>query len=35
VLELLAGSGLVCADRGEFELRGIEGRRALAALVRG
>jgi class 3 adenylate cyclase len=34
VRDLLAGSGLEFTDRGEFELRGIEGRRLLAALVR-
>ena len=34
VRDLLAGSGLVFAERGEFELRGIEGRRTLAALIR-
>jgi class 3 adenylate cyclase len=34
VRELLAGSGLEFEDRGEFELRGIEGRRSLSALVR-
>lgn len=34
VRELLAGSGLEFEDRGEFELRGIEGRRNLSALVR-
>jgi class 3 adenylate cyclase len=34
VRELLSGSGLVFADRGEFELRGLDGRRSLAALVR-
>lgn len=34
VRELLAGSGLEFEDRGEFELRGIEGRRSLSALLR-
>jgi class 3 adenylate cyclase/quercetin dioxygenase-like cupin family protein len=34
VRDLLAGSGLAFSKRGEFELRGIEGRRVLAALVR-
>ena len=34
VRDLAAGSGLEFAERGEFELRGIEGRRMLAALVR-
>jgi class 3 adenylate cyclase len=34
VRELLAGSGLEFEDRGEFELRGIEGRRSLSALAR-
>jgi class 3 adenylate cyclase/quercetin dioxygenase-like cupin family protein len=34
VRDLLAGSGLELLDRGEFELRGIEGRKSLAALVR-
>ena len=34
VRDLLSGSGLVFADRGEFELRGLDGRRSLAALVR-
>ncbi|HET9497409.1 MAG TPA: adenylate/guanylate cyclase domain-containing protein [Candidatus Limnocylindria bacterium] len=34
VRDLLAGSGLEFTERGEFELRGIEGRRMLAALVR-
>jgi class 3 adenylate cyclase len=34
VRDLLTGSGLVFADRGEFELRGLDGRRSLAALVR-
>jgi class 3 adenylate cyclase/quercetin dioxygenase-like cupin family protein len=34
VRDLLAGSGLVFTEGGEFELRGIEGRRVLAALVR-
>ena len=33
VRDLLSGSGLAFADRGEFELRGIDGRRGLA-LVR-
>jgi class 3 adenylate cyclase len=34
VRDLLTGSGLMFADRGEFELRGLDGRRSLAALVR-
>ena len=34
VRDLLAGSGLAFEDRGEFELRGIEGSRSLAALKR-
>ena len=34
VRDLLAGSGLKFVDRGEHELRGIEGRRSLAALIR-
>ena len=34
VRELLAGSGIEFTDLGEFELRGLEGRRSLAALVR-
>jgi class 3 adenylate cyclase len=34
VRDLLTGSGLMFADRGEFELRGLDGRRRLAALVR-
>jgi class 3 adenylate cyclase/quercetin dioxygenase-like cupin family protein len=34
VRDLLAGSDFTFKDRGEFELRGIDGRRALAALVR-
>jgi class 3 adenylate cyclase len=34
VRDLLSGSGLAFADRGEFELRGIDGRRSLAALIR-
>jgi class 3 adenylate cyclase len=34
VRDLLAGSGLEFTDRGEFELRGIEGPKVLAALVR-
>ena len=34
VRDLLAGSGLEFSDLGEFELRGLEGKRALAALVR-
>jgi class 3 adenylate cyclase/quercetin dioxygenase-like cupin family protein len=34
VRDLLAGSGLEFSERGEFELRGIEGRRTLASLVR-
>ncbi|HJV14608.1 MAG TPA: adenylate/guanylate cyclase domain-containing protein [Propionibacteriaceae bacterium] len=35
IRDLLSGSGLEFADRGEFELRGLDGRRSLAALVRG
>lgn len=34
VRDLLAGSGLQFEDRGDVELRGIDGRRSLAALVR-
>ena len=34
IRDLLAGSGLQFADRGEFQLRGLDGRRSLAALVR-
>jgi class 3 adenylate cyclase/quercetin dioxygenase-like cupin family protein len=34
VRDLLSGSGLEFADRGEFELRGLDGRRGLAVLVR-
>ena len=34
VRDLLAGSGLEFTDLGEFELRGLEGKRSLAALVR-
>ena len=34
VRDLLAGSGVEFEDRGEVELRGIDGRRSLAALVR-
>lgn len=34
VRDLLAGSGLEFAERGEYELRGIEGRKLIAALVR-
>jgi class 3 adenylate cyclase len=34
VRDLLAGSGLAFEDRGEYELKGIEGRRSLAALIR-
>jgi class 3 adenylate cyclase len=34
VCDLLAGSGLVFEDRGEFEFRGLDGRRGLAALIR-
>ena len=34
VRDLLSGSGLKFADRGEFQLRGLDGRRSLAALVR-
>jgi class 3 adenylate cyclase len=33
VRDLLSGSGLAFADRGEFELRGLDRRRSLAALV--
>ena len=33
IRDLLAGSGLQF-DRGEFQLRGLDGRRSLAALVR-
>ena len=34
IRDLLSGSGLEFAGRGEFELRGLDGRRSLAALVR-
>jgi class 3 adenylate cyclase/quercetin dioxygenase-like cupin family protein len=34
VRDLLAGSDLAFEDRGEFELKGLEGRRSLAALMR-
>jgi class 3 adenylate cyclase len=34
VRDLPSGSGLEFTDRGEFELRGIEDRKILAALVR-
>ena len=34
VRDLLSGSGLIFADRGKFELRGLDRRRRLAALVR-
>jgi len=34
VRDLLAGSGLEFTDLGEFELRGLEGKRTLAALIR-
>ena len=34
VRDLLAGSGLAFEDRGEYELKGLEGRRSLAALIR-
>jgi class 3 adenylate cyclase len=34
VRDLLTGSGLMFADRGKFELRGLDGRRRLVALVR-
>ena len=34
VRDLLAGSGLTFEERGEAELRGLDGRRSLAALVR-
>ena len=34
VCDLLSGSGLEFADRGEFQLPGLDGRRSLAALVR-
>jgi class 3 adenylate cyclase len=34
VCDLLAGPGLVFEDRGEFEFRGLDGRRGLAALIR-
>jgi class 3 adenylate cyclase/quercetin dioxygenase-like cupin family protein len=34
VRDLLAGSGLTFEDRGEYELKGLDGRRSLAALIR-
>jgi class 3 adenylate cyclase len=34
VRDVLSGSGIEFADRGEFELRGLDGLRSLAALVR-
>jgi class 3 adenylate cyclase len=34
VRDLLSGSGIEFAERGEFELRGLDGRRSLAALIR-
>jgi hypothetical protein len=34
VRDLLSGSGFQFVDRGKFELRGLDGRRSLAALVR-
>ena len=34
VRDLLSGSGIEFTDRGEFELRGLDGRRRLATLVR-
>jgi class 3 adenylate cyclase len=34
VRDILAGSGMEFTDLGEHELRGLEGRRTLAALVR-
>jgi class 3 adenylate cyclase len=34
IRDLLSDSGLEFVDRGEFELRGLDGRRSLAALVR-
>jgi len=34
IRDLLSGSGLAFSDRGEFQLRGLEGRRRLAALLR-
>jgi class 3 adenylate cyclase len=34
VRDLLSGSGIEFADRGVFELRGLDGRRRLATLVR-
>jgi len=34
VRDLLSGSGLQFADRGEFQLRGLDGHRSLAALIR-
>jgi class 3 adenylate cyclase len=34
IRDLLSGSGLEFADRGEFELRRLDGRRSLAALAR-
>ena len=33
VRDLLEGSGLTFQDRGEYELKGLEGRRSLAALI--
>jgi class 3 adenylate cyclase len=34
VRDLLEGSGLTFQDRGEYQLKGLEGRRSLAALIR-
>jgi class 3 adenylate cyclase len=34
VRDLLAGSGLTFEGRGEYELKGLEGRRSVAALIR-
>jgi class 3 adenylate cyclase len=34
ILDVLSGSGLQFVNWGEFELRGLDGRRSLAALVR-
>jgi class 3 adenylate cyclase len=34
VRDLLSGSGIEFAERGEFELRGLDGRRSLVALIR-
>jgi class 3 adenylate cyclase/quercetin dioxygenase-like cupin family protein len=34
VRDLLAGSGLTFEDRGEYELKGLDGRRSLTALIR-